>query len=98
MLSEPVSVRAQYGSIGAAPAATSLAFLAKSAIEAELPIARRRARVGNCRELSAADMVRNRRTGTVAVDAARREVTLDGEPLRAEPVERLAFSGSYLLG
>jgi urease alpha subunit len=43
-------------------------------------------------------MVRNSRTGVVRVDPRRREVTLDGEPLRAQPVERLAFSGSYLLG
>ena len=27
-----------------------------------------------------------------------REVRLDGEPVRARPVERLAFSGSYLIG
>jgi urease subunit alpha len=98
MLVEPVSVRAQYGSLGGAPAATSLAFLAGSALEAELPISRRRAQVQGCRELGAADMVRNGRTGAVAVDATRREVTLDGKPVRAEPVERLAFSGSYLLG
>jgi urease subunit alpha len=98
MLSEPVTVRPQYGAMGGAPAATSLAFLAGSAIEAELPIARRRARVRGCRELTAADMIRNTRTGTVAADNERRQVTLDGEPLRAEPVERLAFSGSYLLG
>lgn len=98
MLTEPVSVRPQYGALGGAPAATSLAFLARSAIEAELPIARRRAQVQGCRELTAADMVRNTRTGAVAVDAAQRRVTLDGEPVRAEPVERLAFSGSYLLG
>jgi urease alpha subunit len=43
-------------------------------------------------------MVRNARTGTVTVDAAEREVRLDGERMRAQPVERLAFSGSYLLG
>jgi urease subunit alpha len=98
MLTEPVAVRPQYGALGAAPAATSLAFLAGSAMEAELPIARRRARVHGCRELSAADMVRNTRTGEVAVDAAKQEVTLDGEPVRAEPTQRLAFSGSYLLG
>jgi urease subunit alpha len=84
--------------MGGAPAATSLAFLAASAMEAELSIARRRAQVQGCRDLSAADMVRNSRTGSVEVDAAWRQVTLDGEPMRAEPVERLAFSGSYLLG
>jgi urease subunit alpha len=98
MLVEPVTVRPQYGALGGAAAATSLAFLAGSAMEAELPIARRRAPVQNCRELAAAEMVRNTRTGTVAVDAERRQVTLDGEEMRAEPVERLAFSGSYLLG
>jgi urease subunit alpha len=98
MLSEPVAVGPQIGALGGAPAATSLAFLAGSAIEAELPTARRRARVQNCRDLTAADMVRNNRTGTVEVDAARRQVTLDGRPMRAEPAERLAFSGSYLLG
>jgi urease subunit alpha len=98
MLTEPVGVRPQLGALGGAPAATSLAFLAGCAIEAELPIARRRAPVRGCRELSAADMVRNCRTGEVAVDADRRRVTLDGEPVRAEPVQRLAFSGSYLLG
>jgi urease subunit alpha len=54
--------------------------------------------VHGCRDLTAADMVRNTRTGTVTVDAAEREVRLDGERMRARPVERLAFSGSYLLG
>jgi urease subunit alpha len=97
MLAEPIGVRPQIGALGGAPAATSLAFLAGSALEAELPIARRRARVQGCRELSAAEMVRNSRTGEVAVDAARQLVTFDGEPLRAGPVERLAFSGTYLL-
>ena len=67
-------------------------------MEAELPTRRGRARVHGCRDLTAADMVRNTRTGTVTVDAAAREVRLDGEPMRARPVERLAFSGSYLLG
>jgi urease subunit alpha len=67
-------------------------------MEAELPTVRRRAVVERCRDLTAADMVRNSRTGAVRVDAEKREVTLDGEPVRAQPVERLAFSGSYLLG
>jgi urease subunit alpha len=98
MLVEPVGVGPQLGALGGAPAATSLAFLAGSGLEAELPIVRRRAQVRNCRDLTAADMVRNSRTGAIVVDAERRQVMLDGEPVRAEPVERLAFSGSYLLG
>ena len=98
MLTEPLTIRPQFAALGAAPAATSLAFLAASAIEAELPISRRRAAVRDCRELGAADMVRNTRTGTVKVDAEARTVTLDGESMRAEPATHLAFSANHLLG
>jgi urease subunit alpha len=97
-LGEPVLIQRQFAALGSAPTRTSLAFLARDAMDAELPTVRRRAVVSGCRELSAAEMVRNTRTGTVTVDAARREVRLDGEPVRARPVERLAFSGSYLIG
>ncbi len=95
---EPVSVQRQFGALGSAPAGTSLAFLARASMDADLPTERRRALVEHCRDLSAKDMVRNTRTGSVKVDGDRRVVTLDGEPMRAEPVERLAFSASYLLG
>ena len=95
---EPVLVQRQFGALGATPARISLAFLARAAIDIDLPTVRPRAAVTRCRELSAADMLRNTRTGSVTVDAARREVRLDGEPVRARPVERLAFSGSYLIG
>jgi urease subunit alpha len=98
MTVEPVTVEPQFAAMGSAPAQTSLAFLAGTSLEAQLPTRRRRARVHGCRDLTAADMVRNTRTGTVTVDAAAREVRLDGERVRARPVERLAFSGSYLLG
>ena len=97
MAGEPALVQRQFAALGSAPARTSLAFLAGSSMDADLPTTRRRAVVHGCRDLTAADMVRNTRTGTVKVDANRREVTLDGEPMRAEPVERLAFSRSYLL-
>jgi urease subunit alpha len=98
MVVEPVTVGPQFAAMGSAPAQTSLAFLAGASMEAELPTRRMRARVHGCRDLRAADMLRNSRTGTVIVDAAVCEVRLDGEPVRARPVERLAFSGSYLLG
>ena len=50
-----------------------------------------------CRDLGAADMVRNSRTGTVVVDAGARTVTLDGEPLDCEPICDLAHNTRYLL-
>jgi urease alpha subunit len=43
-------------------------------------------------------MVRNSRTGAVRVDPRTYAVSLDGEPVTAPPVERVAFSGRYLLG
>jgi urease subunit alpha len=98
MLCEPVRVRRQVGGIGGAPAQLSLAFLAGCAMDAELPTARPRARVTGCRDLTADDMVRHGRRGTVRVDPRTHEVTLDGEPVDGPPVEDLAFSGRFLLG
>jgi urease subunit alpha len=98
MLCEPVRVERQFAALGAAPARCSVAFLAHAALDGELPTARRRCAVSGCRELTAADMVRNTRTGSVGVDPHARQVTLDGEPIAAAAVERVAFSGSYLLG
>ena len=95
---EPVLVRRQVGAEGAAAARLSLAFLAGAALDAELPTTRTRAVVEHCRDLTAADMVRNSRTGAVRVDPHSLAVTLDGEPVSAPPVERVAFSGRYLLG
>ena len=98
MLAEPVIVQRQVGAQGAAAARLSLAFLAGAAMDAELPITRPRAQVRGCRELTADDMVRNARRGTVRVDPLTYAVTLDGEPVFAPPVERVAFSDRFLLG
>jgi urease subunit alpha len=98
MLAEPVRVQRQIGAEGAAAARLSLAFLAREALDADLPITRRRAAVEGCRDLTAADMVRNDRTGEVRVDPQTYSVTLDGEPVSAPPVERVAFSDRFLLG
>jgi urease subunit alpha len=97
-LSEPTRIAPQIGALGAAPARLSLAFLCAAGIEAELPSQRERVAVYGCRDLSAADMVRNERRGRVAVNPAGTEVTLDGEPVTAPPVREPAFSGRYLLG
>jgi urease subunit alpha len=97
MMTEPVRVGPQIAATGAAPGQVSLAFLAGSAMDADLPTSRERARVSDCRALTAADMVANCRTGTVAVDPASRTVRLDGEPVTCEPVAEVAYSRRYLL-
>jgi urease subunit alpha len=98
VLCEPLVIGPQVGALGAAPARLSLAFLAACALDADLPTTRPRAAVSGCRELTAADMVRNSRTGRVRVDPATLRVTLDGEPLAMEPLAEVALSRRYLLG
>jgi urease subunit alpha len=98
MLAEPVLLRRQVGGAGAAPALLSLAFLARSAMDAELPTTRARVAVEACRDLTAASMVRHGRTGEVRVDPSTFAVTLDGEPMEVPPLEEVALSGRYLLG
>jgi urease subunit alpha len=94
----PVRVRAQVGAHGAAPARLSLAFLAGSAMDAELPTTRPRAAVRGCRTLTAGDMVRNDRLAEVRVDPRTLAVTVDGEPVGAPPAAEVPLSGRYLLG
>jgi urease subunit alpha len=67
-------------------------------MDAELPTTRQRLPVEGCREVTAADMVRNDRTGEVRVDPRTHEVTLDGEPVDAPPLEEVQLSARYLLG
>ena len=87
MLAEPTRVGPMIGALGDNLARLSLAFLAGSALDAELPTSRSRAAISGCRGPSASDMVRNDRRGTVRVDPRTHAVTLDGEPVSAAPVD-----------
>jgi urease subunit alpha len=97
MMTEPVRLGPQIAGTGAGPGQVSLAFLAGCAMDADLPTTRERARVADCRALTAADMVANSRTGTVVVDPASETVTFDGERVACEPVAEVAYSRRYLL-
>jgi urease subunit alpha len=98
MLCEPVVVQRQIAAHGAAAARVSLAFLAGAAIDAELPTSRARSAVRGCRDVTAADMVRNDRLAEVDVSPDGRRVTVDGERVGIEPVEQVAMSWRHLLG
>jgi urease subunit alpha len=97
MMAEPVRVGPQIAAAGAAPGRVSLAFLAGAAMDADIPTTRERARVAGCRGLTARNMVRNGRTGTITVDAEAGIVRLDGEPLTCAPAAEVPYSGRYLL-
>lgn len=98
MLCEPVTVRRQIGAHGAAPARLSLAFISAAARDTELPTARTRSIVHGCRDVTAADMVRNDVRAEVGVAPDGSSVTVDGERVGIEPVEEVALSWNYLLG
>lgn len=98
LMCEPTVVRRQVAGTGAAPARTSVAFLAGAAMDAELPTTRPRSAVRGCRDVTAADMRHHERLADVTVDPRTHEVRVDGEPVAAEPLAEVAMSGRFLLG
>ncbi|MDX6684052.1 MAG: urease subunit alpha [Baekduia sp.] len=98
MLCEPVVVGPQIGARGGAPGRLSLAFTAAAAADTELPTTRTRSIVAGCRNIGAADMVRNDVRAEVDVTPDGREVRVDGERIGIEPVDEVALSWRYLLG
>ena len=99
MLCEPTRVTRQIGALGAAPARLSLAFLAGAGA------GRRPADDARARRASRAAAGCGPPTWSATTAAARcawtrgtAAVTLDGEPVAAEPVGHLAFGPRHLLG
>ena len=98
MVCEPVSVQRQVGAHGRAAARLSLAFTSAAAEDIELPTERRRSVVRGCRDVTAADMVRNDVRAEVDVAPDGTWVTVDGERVGIEPVDEVALSWKYLIG
>ncbi|MCW2992863.1 MAG: urease subunit alpha [Conexibacter sp.] len=98
MLCEPVVVQRQVGAHGGAAARLSLAFTSAAAQDTELPTTRQRSIVRGCRDVGAADMVRNDVRAEVGVAPDGSSVTVDGEVVGIEPVDEVALSWRYLLG
>jgi urease subunit alpha len=98
MVCEPVVVQRQVGAHGGAPARLSLAFTSAAARDTELPTARRRSVVRGCRDIGAADMVRNDVRAEIDVAPDGSWVSVDGERVGIEPVDEVALSWRYLLG
>ncbi|MES1194016.1 MAG: amidohydrolase family protein, partial [Solirubrobacterales bacterium] len=98
MLCEPVTVRRQVGAHGAAAARLSLAFTSAAAQHTERPTTRQRSIVAGCRDVTAADMVRNDVRAEVDVAPDGTSVTVNGERVGIAPVDDVALSWNYLLG
>ncbi|BCL78257.1 urease subunit alpha [Ktedonobacteria bacterium brp13] len=98
---QPVLYRPMFGSFGGATAATSLTFISKAALEAELPrklgLHKQAVAVENCRHIGKANMIHNAATPNIEVDPETYEVRADGELLTCEPAQILPLAQRYFL-
>ena len=98
---QPVLYRPMFGGFGDAPAATTLAFLSKAALEAgvdrKLSLGKRAVAVGNCRQIGKKDLIHNSATPRLEVDPETYEVRANGELLTCEPASVLPMTQRYFL-
>ncbi len=98
---QPVLYRPMFGSFGGAVAATSLIFVSKVALEAEVPeklgLHKTAVAVEQCRSIGKANMLHNDATPNIEVDPETYEVRADGELLTCEPADILPLAQRYFL-
>lgn len=98
---QPIYMRPMFGSFGGAIGATSLTFLSKAAIKANIPeqlnIQKMTVAVSNTRNISKADMKLNDALPHIEVDAETYEVKADGQLLICEPATILPMAQRYFL-
>ncbi|BCB89034.1 urease subunit alpha [Phytohabitans suffuscus] len=98
---QPVLPRPMFGAYGAAPAATSLAFVAPAAVEdglaERLAVARRLAPVAGVRGRGKADLPLNDATPRIEVEPDTFTVRIDGEVVEPRPVTELPMAQRYFL-
>jgi urease subunit alpha len=101
-LSEPTRYGADWGGTGRAGASLGVTFVSRAAEEAgiaeTLGTRRRVVPVRGTRGLRREDLVANTAVLPVEVSLRDGRVSLNGWPLRAEPIERVPLSRLYLLG
>jgi urease subunit alpha len=96
---EPVRMVPMFGGSGAAPGDLSIRFVAAAALEdPERRWHGRPEAVRQTRGVRKPDMVRNDRLPTVRVDPSTHRVTIEDEPITAEPARAVPLNRLYLLG
>ncbi len=98
---QPVHYRYMFGAFGSAPQATSITFVSKAGLEADvrgkLGLGRQLVACGNTRSIGKADMIHNSLCPNISVDAQTYEVRCDGELLTCEPATVLPLAQLYSL-
>jgi urease subunit alpha len=98
---QPVVYRPMFASFGRACFSTSLTFISKVALEADVPrwlgIQNQISTVVGCRNLTKKSMIHNDACPRIEVDAETYEVRADGELLTCEPATVLPLAQRYFL-
>jgi urease subunit alpha len=98
---QPVIYRPMFGAFGKATAATSLSFISRAALEADIPgklgLQKSAVAVEQCRQIGKADMIHNDATPMIEVDPETYEVRADGELLTCDPADVLPMAQRYFL-
>ncbi|MEM1110490.1 MAG: urease subunit alpha [Pseudomonadota bacterium] len=98
---QPVHYRHMFGGFGGAPAATSISFASKAAVDAgvadQLGLARKLVACRNTRSIGKTNMIHNAWMPTVTVDPQTYEVKADGQVLTCEPAKVLPLAQLYSL-
>lgn len=98
---QPVHYRPMFGSFGGAIGRTSLTFVSRSALRAdigdELNLKKRLAAVQDCRKVKKGDMVHNGWLPKMEIDPQTYTVRADGQLLTCEPATVLPMAQRYFL-
>ncbi|NBM17680.1 urease subunit alpha [Streptomyces sp. GC420] len=98
---QPVVPRPMFGAIGRAPAANSVNFVSRTALDDGLPerlgLGKAFVPIGDTRRVTKADMRQNDAMPDVAVDPDSFTVTIDGEVVEPAPAAELPLAQRYFL-
>ncbi|OIN10487.1 MULTISPECIES: urease subunit alpha [Shewanella] len=98
---QPVHYRPMYACFGQALHSSSMLFLSKAAIAADIPgklgLKSRIGEVRGCRNISKKQMLHNDYTPEIQLDSQTYEVKADGVPLVCEPATELPMTQRYFL-
>jgi urease subunit alpha len=98
---QPVLYRPMFAAYGLASARTSVTFVSKAALDADVPgrlgLGRRAVAVSRCRGIGKRDMILNDALPRIEVDPETYEVRADGVRLTCEPASVLPIAQRYFL-
>jgi urease subunit alpha len=98
---QPLVMRPMFGAFGRATGPTSIAFVSRTSLDAEVPqrygLTKRLVAVTGCRSIGKRDMKLNDTLPKIMVDPETYRVTADGEDLTSVPAKVLPLAQRYFL-